>query len=85
MDTLGSMAVHAEDEPTAQHELQRILAEATRKFQALYSRDYGVENRRIKDKMDALRADVSFSNSVFLCTHEVVWHAQEILHVNVCH
>ena len=73
-NSLARMAVYAEDEPTAQRELQNRLAEATRAFQALYVGDYGSEDRaamrvasKLKNLMHALRPSVRLITSTISC------------------
>ena len=68
-ESLASMATYAEDEPTAQRELHGRLVEATRTFNALYSGDYGSEDRtdmkvasQMQNKLHNLRAKVSISS-----------------------
>lgn len=65
-ETLANMVTYAEDEPTAQRELHNRLVEATRMLNALYSGDYGSEDRtdmnvasQMQNKMHDLRAKVS--------------------------
>lgn len=68
-DSLASMAIYAEDEPTAQRELHGRLIDATRTFNALYNGDYGSENRiemkvasQMQKRLHSLRANVSISS-----------------------
>lgn len=71
-NSLARVPVYAEDEPTAQRELQNRLAEATRAFQKLYNGDYGSEDAamrvasKLKNLMHALRPSVRLIASTML-------------------
>lgn len=78
---LGSMASYAEDEPTAQRELQSRLAAATRAFQALYHGDFGSEDRadmkvsvQVKTRVHALRQNVSLQCLGVFALHTASLH-----------